>query len=190
MTAQIISGTEIAKQIREELKQEIAELKDKFVRAHAEMENLRKRTEREKADTAKYAISKFAGDILAVADNLQRALDAFAQAGGEPDPQTKALIEGAGGIDGGSDVGVFGTDDLTPEAVVAAAPDVIITVDDALAVIGGVEGLKGLPGVGETPAARNDRIYSYEPALFLGFSQRAAEALTALIYDLYPDTAP
>ena len=76
------------------LEAEIAGLKDKFIRAHAEMDNLRKRTEREKADTSKYAISKFAGDMLAVADNLQRAIEAFAQAGGEPDPQTKALIEG------------------------------------------------------------------------------------------------
>lgn len=76
------------------LETEVAELKDKFVRAHAEMENLRKRTEREKADTSKYAISKFAGDVLAVADNLQRALAAFAEAGTEADPQTKALIEG------------------------------------------------------------------------------------------------
>ena len=99
---------------------------------------------------------------------------------------TKALIEGAGGIDAGSDAGVFGTDDLTPEVVVAAAPDVLITVDDALAVIGGPEGLKALPGVGETPAAQNDRIYSYDPALFLGFSNRAAEALAALVDDLYP----
>lgn len=76
------------------LEAEVAELKDKFVRAHAEMENLRKRTEREKADTSKYAISKFAGDVLGVADNLQRAIAAFADAGTEPDPQTKALIEG------------------------------------------------------------------------------------------------
>jgi molecular chaperone GrpE len=73
---------------------EIAELKDKFIRAHAEMDNLRKRTEREKADTSKYAISRFAGDVLAVADNLQRALAAFGEAGSEPDPQTTALIEG------------------------------------------------------------------------------------------------
>lgn len=76
------------------LEAEIEQLKDKFIRAHAEMENLRKRTEREKADTSKYAISKFAGDVLAVADNLQRALAAFAQSGTEPDPQTKTLIEG------------------------------------------------------------------------------------------------
>jgi molecular chaperone GrpE len=73
---------------------EIAGLKDKFIRAHAEMDNLRKRTEREKADTSKYAISRFAGDVLAVADNLQRALAAFGEAGSEPDPQTTALIEG------------------------------------------------------------------------------------------------
>ena len=53
------------------LEAEVAELKDKFIRAHAEMDNLRKRTEREKADTSKYAITKFAGDILAVADNLR-----------------------------------------------------------------------------------------------------------------------
>lgn len=76
------------------LEAEVAELKDKFVRAHAEMDNLRKRTEREKADTSKYAISKFAGDMLGVADNLQRAIAALADAGAEPDPQTKALIEG------------------------------------------------------------------------------------------------
>ena len=74
------------------LESEIAELKDKFIRAHAEMDNLRKRTEREKADTTKYAITKFAGDVLAVADNLQRALAAFAQSGNEPDPQTKKLF--------------------------------------------------------------------------------------------------
>lgn len=76
------------------LEAEVAELKDKFIRAHAEMDNLRKRTEREKADASKYAITKFAGDVLAVADNLQRALSAFAQAGEEPDAHTKTLIEG------------------------------------------------------------------------------------------------
>ncbi len=76
------------------LEAEISELKDKFVRAHAEMDNLRKRTEREKADTSKYAISKFAGDMLAVADNLQRALAAVTVPEEERDPQMKALLEG------------------------------------------------------------------------------------------------
>lgn len=82
------------------LEAENSDLKDKFIRAHAEMDNLRKRTEREKADTTKYAVSKFAGDMLAVADNLQRALAAFAEAGIEPDPQTKSLIDGIELTDG------------------------------------------------------------------------------------------
>lgn len=76
------------------LERERDELKDRLLRAHAEMDNLRKRTEREKADTAKYAISKFAGDMIAVADNLSRALEAFTTAGEDPPPQVKALLEG------------------------------------------------------------------------------------------------
>lgn len=58
------------------LEKEAADYKDRLLRAHAEMDNVRKRTEREKADASKYAITKFAMDILSVADNLQRAMDA------------------------------------------------------------------------------------------------------------------
>lgn len=72
---------------------EKSDLTDKLMRAHAEMDNLRKRTEREKADMAKYAITKFAGDMLAVADNLDRALAALPEAE-EFEPQTKALVQG------------------------------------------------------------------------------------------------
>ena len=56
---------------------EVADLKDKLLRAMAEAENLRRRGEREKEDTAKYAVTKFAQDLLPVADNLGRALDAL-----------------------------------------------------------------------------------------------------------------
>lgn len=77
------------------LAQETAELKDRLLRALAEMENLRRRTEREVADARAYGISAFARDLLAVADNMRRALDAF---GAEPheaaDAGTKALLEG------------------------------------------------------------------------------------------------
>src|SRR6266704_2361533 len=77
------------------LAQEAAELKDRLLRALAEMENLRRRTEREVADARTYGISGFARDLLAVADNMRRALDAF---GAEPheaaDAGTKALLEG------------------------------------------------------------------------------------------------
>src|SRR5436309_2997883 len=79
----------------EALARETAEIKDRLLRALAEMENLRRRTEREIADTRAYGISAFARDLLAVADNMRRALDAF---GAEPheaaDAGTKALLEG------------------------------------------------------------------------------------------------
>jgi molecular chaperone GrpE len=79
----------------EALVQEAAELRDKMLRTLAEMENLRKRTSREVADARTYAISGFARDILEIADNLQRALDAVpAEAKASADPGLKALIEG------------------------------------------------------------------------------------------------
>lgn len=55
---------------------EAAEMKDRLLRTLAEMENLRKRTEREVTDARQYGVASFARDILGVADNFRRALDA------------------------------------------------------------------------------------------------------------------
>jgi molecular chaperone GrpE len=57
--------------------QEIADLKDRLLRQAAETENTRRRLERDKADTAAYAMTGFARDLLAVADNLRRAVAAL-----------------------------------------------------------------------------------------------------------------
>ncbi|MDQ6996399.1 MAG: nucleotide exchange factor GrpE [Mariprofundus sp.] len=54
---------------------EVAELKDKLLRMHAEMENLRKRTQREVADAHKFGVERFATALLDVVDNLERALE-------------------------------------------------------------------------------------------------------------------
>jgi len=79
----------------EALAKEAAESRDKMLRTLAEMENLRKRTTREVADARAYGISGFARDVLDIADNLQRALDAVpAEAKASADPGLKALIEG------------------------------------------------------------------------------------------------
>jgi molecular chaperone GrpE len=51
-----------------------AELKDRLLRAMADLENLRRRAEREKAESIQYGLTRFAGDLLAVADTLERAL--------------------------------------------------------------------------------------------------------------------
>jgi molecular chaperone GrpE len=74
---------------------ESAELKDKVLRTLAEMENLRRRTEREVGDARTYGIAGFARDVLGIADNMQRALDAAQQElSGSTDPGVKTLLEG------------------------------------------------------------------------------------------------
>jgi molecular chaperone GrpE len=79
----------------ETLAREAAEARDKMLRTLAEMENLRQRTRREVADAKTYGITGFARDVLEIADNLQRALDAVpAEARAAADAGLKALIEG------------------------------------------------------------------------------------------------
>lgn len=79
----------------EALTKEVAEARDKMLRTLAEMENLRQRTRREVADAKTYGITGFARDVLDIADNLQRALDAVPpEARAAADPGLKALIEG------------------------------------------------------------------------------------------------
>jgi molecular chaperone GrpE len=78
------------------LEAELAEARDRMLRAMAETENVRRRLEREREDTARYAISRFAGDMLTVADNLRRALDAVPAAAVEKDEFLAKLVDGVG----------------------------------------------------------------------------------------------
>lgn len=79
----------------EALRAEISELNDKVLRLAAELENTRRRAEREKAEAGRYAISNFARDLLSVADTFQRALEAAPTDGGEASAETvAALVEG------------------------------------------------------------------------------------------------
>ncbi|MDE2063309.1 MAG: nucleotide exchange factor GrpE [Bradyrhizobium sp.] len=79
----------------EALAKEAAEWRDKMLRTLAEMENLRKRTAKEVSDARSYGITGFARDVLDIADNLQRALDAVPVETRElADPMLKTLIEG------------------------------------------------------------------------------------------------
>lgn len=79
----------------EPLKAENAALRDQTLRTLAEMENLRRRTEREVQDAGRYAIASFARDLLALGDNLRRALDAVpAEARDGADAALKSLLDG------------------------------------------------------------------------------------------------
>ncbi len=77
------------------LKAEVADMKDKLLRTLAEMENLRRRTEREVADQRQYAVASFARDMLTVGDNLRRAIEAVPKdQRGSGDMALDGLIDG------------------------------------------------------------------------------------------------
>ncbi len=70
-------------------KDEVADLKDKLLRALADMENLRRRAQKDREDALKYSAANFARDMLSVADNLRRAIEAIPEEG---DPDGAALV--------------------------------------------------------------------------------------------------
>src|SRR5437870_2433417 len=79
----------------EALSKESADYKDKLLRTLADMENLRRRTDREVADARAYGVSNFARDIVAVADNMARAMGALdAELREKADAGVKALLDG------------------------------------------------------------------------------------------------
>jgi molecular chaperone GrpE len=79
----------------EALRAEASDLRDRLLRALADADNTRKRAEREKQDASQYAVTKFARDMLQIADNFARALAACPPAVREAaDPQVKAVIDG------------------------------------------------------------------------------------------------
>jgi iron complex transport system substrate-binding protein len=90
----------------------------------------------------------------------------------------EAMIELAGGEN--AVTGFEGYRPLTAEAVVTAAPDVILFTDRGLASVGGVDAVLGTPGVALTPAGAARRVVSLDDLLLLGFGPRTGEAVVAL----------
>ncbi len=77
-----------------DLKVENADLRDKHLRIIAEMENFRRRAERDKAEGMKYAASEFGRDVISIADNLRRAIEAAPKEAVEQNGGLKTLLEG------------------------------------------------------------------------------------------------
>src|SRR6476620_7922040 len=73
---------------------ENSDMRDRLLRTMADMENLRRRTDREKADTARYAISNFARDVLTVGDNLRRTIEHVPAEAASEDPALKSFLNG------------------------------------------------------------------------------------------------
>jgi len=92
-----------------------------------------------------------------------------------------AMLAYAGAVNVmGGQGGFAGYKPLTPEAVIAARPDIVLVTDQGLKASGGVDGILKLPGLAQTPAGRKHRIVSLEAMLLLGFGPRMPQALMEL----------
>lgn len=96
------------------------------------------------------------------------------------------MVRLAGGVN--VVTGYEGYKPLTPEAMVAAAPDVVLFPTRGLESIGGIEGALALPGVRQTPAGRTRRIVAFDDLKLLGFGVRTGEAVRELINLLHTPT--
>ncbi|MCY3569142.1 MAG: ABC transporter substrate-binding protein [Chloroflexi bacterium] len=91
-----------------------------------------------------------------------------------------AIIDAAGGVDAAAEAGIVGWQPLSPEALVAADPDVYLVMDRGLEVIGGIDGLLEIPGMAETRAGEGPYVISMADLYLLGFGPRLPEAVADL----------
>jgi iron complex transport system substrate-binding protein len=100
-----------------------------------------------------------------------------------------AMLEAAGAVDAATTAGIMAYQPVTAEALVAAAPEIIVTQTLGVEAVGGLEALSQIPGVAETPAAQNGRIYVYDDELLLGMTPRTGQQLMQMVMDFHPDLA-
>lgn len=109
---------------------------------------------------------------------------------GGPGSGVDSLVDAAGGDDAGTQQGL--TQPFTPltaEAMVSAAPEVLVVTTTGLESVGGVDGLFGLAGIAQTPAARDRRVVVVEDGLLYSFGVRTAQTIAELAQGIHAPTA-
>jgi len=96
-----------------------------------------------------------------------------------------AMIGSIGAVDAGAQLGISGFKPITSEALIDAAPDVILILTDSLKSVGGVDGLLKLPGIAQTPAGEHRRIVDMDDGVLLNFGTRTGAAIEALAKAVY-----
>ncbi len=96
----------------------------------------------------------------------------------------RAVANAAGGVDVSQSMGIDDSAPISAEAILAAAPDVLVVPAASLESVGGVEGLLEIGGLGQTPAGQNGRVLAYDDQLLLGNGPRTAQMLVQLRNDL------
>lgn len=101
---------------------------------------------------------------------------------GGPGSGADSMIAAAGAIDAGTAIGLDRPfTPITSEALVAAAPDVILMTTTGLESVGGIDGLSAVPGVAQTPAGRDRRVVTVEDGRLYSFGPRTPEVIDELV---------
>ncbi len=106
------------------------------------------------------------------------------QFAGGVDVPSNIMIEAAGGIDAGAEAGLVGYQPFTPEALVAAAPDVLLVTERGMNVMGSVEAILEIPGIMQTPAGLMGNVIVFEDNYLLSLGLRTGDALLDLVAEL------
>jgi iron complex transport system substrate-binding protein len=147
-----------------------------------------------------------AADVVATLDADVAAAEALvAQASSRPrvlfvlQPPEAPLLVAGGETAAGSMIELAGGENvygslesyipMTPEGIAEVAPEVILTTEDSLELLGGLEAFAASPGVAETPAAQAGRVVAMEDLYLLGFGPRTGKAVADLARLLHPELA-
>ena len=145
-------------------------------------------------DLAKDARERIVDEQARIPKGVQKPRIAFLYLRGQagvyliagPGSGTDSMIEAAGGIDAGTAIGLDRTfTPITSEALVEAAPDVILMTTTGLDSVGGIDGLVEIPGIAQTPAGRDRRVVTLEDGVLFSFGSRTPQALRQMIDQIY-----
>ena len=99
-----------------------------------------------------------------------------------------AVVEAAGGVNAGSEMGIDDFAELSIEAMVAAAPDYLLVTTTGLESVGGLDGLLAVPGIAETPAGEAGNVLVFEDQFLYGLGPRTGELVADLAEQLHATT--
>jgi iron complex transport system substrate-binding protein len=149
----------------------VGELTGRLAQATAIRQALQQEWARVRAQVAQRTI-KSARVLFVLAHTPNQVMVAGTETGAQ------AMLDYVGAINAIN--GFTGYKPLTPEAVIAAQPDIVLLTDQGLKAGGGVDGILKLPGLEQTAAGRNHRFISLEAMFLLGFGPRLPAAVSAL----------
>jgi iron complex transport system substrate-binding protein len=133
------------------------------------------------------------GQALAHQDHRPRVILLLAHGRGSPlaagrDTQGEAMIRMAGGQNALH--GFRGYKPVSPEAVVAAAPEVVVLPEQSVEALGGMDAALAASGLDATPAARHGRVVALDMLYLLGMGPRTGDAVTDLALAFHPTLRP